>query len=292
MNIGFIGLGIMGSAMSANLIRKSGHEVFVFDFDADKVAQASSIGGRACDSSHEVVERADVVFTSVPKAEHVRAIHESVYDAIRPGQIFIDMSTIAPADSISLAEALGERGAIFLDVPVVKSKQQAIDGTLGIYVGGPREAYEQVKPLLEILGQDIVYMGGNGQGITMKILHNMLVGEIQNGVNEMMALAERCGIDWQLFVKAISIGGASNFYLQTKAEAIGTRQFATAFSVDNMSKDTGIAQDLAAEKGLDLPGVALVRGIYQQAVEEHLGGEDFSASFKIVEENALAHPSL
>ncbi|ATO54605.1 NAD(P)-dependent oxidoreductase [Loigolactobacillus coryniformis] len=288
MKIGFIGLGIMGGAMSANLIKKSNRDVFVFDFDESKVAKSAAIGAHACASSAEVVENADVIFTSVPKAEHVRAVHESVYDVIRSGQIFIDMSTIAPKDSVTLGKKINEYGAQFLDVPIVKSKQQAIDGTLGIYVGGPKEAYEKVKSLLELLGSDIVYMGENGKGITMKILHNMLVGEIQNGVNEMMLLAEKNGIDWQTFLKAISIGGANNFYIQTKAEVIGKRKFDTAFSVANMRKDVGIAEDMVNDQGIDLPGVKLVNGIYQQAIDRDLGNLDFSASFKVVESNAKA----
>lgn len=286
MKIGFIGLGIMGGAMSANLIKKSKQDVFVFDFDETKVATSVSIGAHACTSSAEVVKNTDVIFTSVPKAEHVRAVHESVYDMIKPGQIFIDMSTIAPKDSVALGKKINEYGAQFLDVPIVKSKQQAIDGTLGIYVGGPKDAYEKVEPLLELLGSDIVYMGESGKGITMKILHNMMVGEIQNGVNEMLLLAEKNGIDWQTFLKAISIGGANNFYIQTKAKAIGERKFDTAFSIANMRKDVGIALDMVNDQEINLPGVALVNKIYQQAVDRNLGNLDFSASFKVVETDA------
>lgn len=286
MAIGFIGLGIMGGAMSANLIKKSGQDVYVFDFNKERLAESAAVGGHACESSKEVVQKADVIFTSVPKAEHVKAVHESVYDVIKPGQIFIDMSTIAPKDSVALGKALNAHGAQFLDVPIVKSKQAAIDGTLGIYVGGPKDAYDKVKPLLEILGQDVIYMGDNGKGITMKILHNMMVGEIQNAVNEMMVLAEHEGIDWQLFLKAIEIGGANNFYIQTKAAAIGERNFDTAFSVANMHKDVGIAQDLIADDGLKLPGAAHVNDIYQEAMARDYGDEDFSASFKVVEEDA------
>lgn len=286
MSIGFIGLGIMGGAMSTNLIKHSKQDVYVFDFNKERLAESAKVGGHACKDSAEVVQNSDVIFTSVPKAEHVKAVHEAVYDVIRPGQIFIDMSTIAPKDSIALGKKLNEYGAQFLDVPIVKSKQAAIDGTLGIYVGGPKDAYEKVKPLLEILGENIVYMGANGQGITMKILHNMMVGEIQNGVNEMMVLAEKNGIDWQLFLKAISIGGANNFYIQTKAEAIGKRDFSTAFSIANMKKDVGIAQDLAADAKLNLPGVKLVNNIYHEAMDRDYGNEDFSASFKVVEKDA------
>lgn len=276
----------MGGAMSANLVKHSGEEVYVFDFNQDKIDKLVEIGAHGCTSSEEVVKNADVIFTSVPKAEHVKAVHESVYNVIKKGQIFIDMSTISPKDSVALGKKLNEYGAEFLDIPIVKSKQQAIDGTLGIYVGGPESAYKKVIPLLNVLGSDTVYMGDNGKGITMKILHNMLVGEIQNGVNEIMLLAEKNGIDWETFLKAVSIGGANNFYIQTKAEAIGNRKFDTAFSINNMKKDVGIAKDMVEEQDLKLPGVDLVNKIYQQAVDDDLGDEDFSASFKVVEKDA------
>lgn len=286
MKLGFIGLGIMGSAMASNLIQKSGEAVFVYDFDDSKVAAAVELGGKAAKSSLEVVEQAEVIFTSVPTAQQVFAVHASVYDAVVPGQIFVDMSTIAPADSIALGQKLQALGAQFLDVPVVKSKQQAIEGKLGIYVGGSQTAFLRIEPLLHLLGSDVVYMGASGKGITMKILHNMMVGEIQNAVNEMMLLAEKYGIDWQTFQQAIAIGGANNFYVQTKAQNIAERDFKTAFSVDNMAKDVGIAQDLANAAALNLPGVNLVQDIYQEAVAAGFGKLDFASTFEVVAKDA------
>lgn len=283
MKIGFIGLGIMGESMAANLIKKNQGAVAVFDVNTQKVNQLVQEGAIACSSSLEVVEQSDVIFTSVPKAEHVTAIHESVYEVVRKGQIFIDMSTISPFDTQKLAQKLSEYGAFMLDAPVVKSKQAAIDGTLGIYVGGSHDVFLQVKHLLECIGSAIEYMGDNGTGSAMKICHNMLVGEIQNGVNEMMILAQKLGIDWQKFQAAIAIGGAKNFYLETKAEAIGTHNFTTAFSVDNMQKDVGIACELIAKVGLDLPGTQVVQKVYQEALEHGLGAQDFAASVVVVE---------
>lgn len=282
MNLGFIGLGIMGEPMACNLIKKSGLSVYVYDIDKDKVKQLEKHGAVATSNSQEVVQHADIIFTSVPKAEHVKVIHESIYEHISKGQIFVDMSTIAPKDSIMLADKLKEYGAEFLDAPVVKSKQAAIDGTLGIYVGGDKQTYQKVKPYLEMIGSSLVYMGTNGKGLIMKICHNMLVGEIQNGVNEMMLLAQKNGIDWRLFKEAISIGGGKNFYLETKAQAIGTQDYTTAFSVENMCKDVKIAKELIAQHDLELPGAALVQNIYQEAIAENLGSKDFAATYEVV----------
>lgn len=284
MKLGFIGLGIMGESMALNLVKKSGTEVYVFDFVEEKVQQLAAKGAIAAKSGQEVAEQADIVFTSVPKAAHVKAVHEEIYPVVRKGQIFVDMSTIAPSDSVALGEELAKRGAIFLDAPVVKSKQAAIDGTLGIYVGGPEEAYQVIKPYLEMIGSAVIYMGPNGKGLIMKICHNMLVGEIQNGVNEMMLLANKNGIGWEEFGAAIAIGGGKNFYLETKAQAIGNGDYTTAFSIENMYKDVNIAQEVIAQEGLDLPGAKLVQSVYQKAMDQNLGSEDFAATFKVVAE--------
>jgi 3-hydroxyisobutyrate dehydrogenase len=283
MKLGFIGLGIMGESMAQNLVKKSGETVIVFDFNEQKVEQLVALGAVAAKNSKEVVQQADVIFTSVPKAEHVKAVHESVYDIVRPGQIFIDMSTISPYDSVALANKLSDLGAYMLDAPVVKSKQAAIDGLLGIYVGGKQEIFIKVEKYLACIGSSIEYLGANGKGAVMKICHNMLVGQIQNGVNEMMTLAAKFDVNWEQFQGAIAIGGAKNFYLETKAKAIGTHDFQTAFSVENMYKDVTIARELINEMKLELPGTVTIMDVYQQAMDAGFGGEDFSASVKVIE---------
>lgn len=283
MKLGFIGLGLMGEAMATNLVKKSGHPVYVFDFQEEKINQLVQAGAIATGSSREVVEHADIIFTSVPKAEHVQAVHESVYEVVKKGQIFVDMSTIAPNDSIALGEKLATYGAIFLDAPVVKSRQAAIEGTLGIFVGGSYKYFENIKKYLEMLGTSVIYMGDNGKGLVMKICHNMLVGEIQNGVNEMMLLAQKNGVDWQLFKEAINSGGGKNFYLETKAQAIGNKDFTTAFSIENMYKDVHIAKKMIEAANLELPGAKIVEKVYQKAMDEALGAKDFSATFLVVE---------
>ncbi|MGL5042009.1 MAG: NAD(P)-dependent oxidoreductase [Culicoidibacterales bacterium] len=133
------------------------------------------------------------------------------------------------------------------------------------------------------MGSSIEYLGANGKGSVMKICHNMLVGQIQNGVNEMMTLAAKFDINWEQFQGAIAIGGAKNFYLETKAEAIGTHNFETAFSVENMYKDVTIARNLIAKLDLDLPATAIVMDVYNQAMASGFGSEDFSASIKVIE---------
>jgi 3-hydroxyisobutyrate dehydrogenase len=133
------------------------------------------------------------------------------------------------------------------------------------------------------MGENIIHLGDNGSGLMMKICHNMLVGEVQNAVNEMMTLAQKSDIKIDDFAKAISYGGGQNFYLDAKAESIKNRDFTTAFSVENMNKDVNIAAEIKEDLNLNLPGIDLVKDVYHKAMEEKYGKEDFSASIKAVE---------
>lgn len=284
MKLGFIGLGIMGESMSENLIKKSHHQVIVYDIDALKVKQMETLGAIGATSSKEVVDQATIIFSMVPKSEHMEALIDGVFDDLKPHHIWVDMSTIDPSTSINIGQRLKEKNVTFVDAPVVKSKAAAVSGTLGIYVGGDEKTYETIKPLLLCMGNNTVLMGDQGKGIAMKIIHNMLVGQIQNGVNEMFVIAQAMGIDFTLIKEAIGYGGGQNFYLDGKASAIIDENFTTAFSIENMSKDINIAVSLAKEKQLNLPGLEHVKKVYVQALEQGLGREDFSATYKIVKE--------
>ena len=164
MKIGFIGLGIMGSAMSENLVKKSGCPVAVYDIDLQAVSSLVQAGAEALSSSREAAQSCDVIFSMVPKTEHVEAVYRELLPAMRPGQIYVDMSTISPAASAALAQRVKEAGAVMLDAPVVKSRPAAIAGKLGIYVGGDQAAYEKVLPLFKCMGENVIHLGGNGSG--------------------------------------------------------------------------------------------------------------------------------
>lgn len=282
MRVGFIGLGIMGESMCENIVKKTDSKVLVYDISIEKVEKLVAIGAAGAASVKEVGESCDRIVTMVPKSEHVQAVIEELIPFIKPGTIIIEMSTIDPAVSRELAKALKERGCQMVDAPVVKSKTAAIAGELGIYVGGTSEVYEIVKPILECMGNNIIHMGDNGSGLVMKICHNMLVAQIQNGVNEMLTLAEASGLDFDDTVKAISYGGGQNFYLDGKKETIKAEDFSPKFSIENMHKDIYLALKLGKELELNLQGADTAREIYDAAMEEGLKGEDFSASIKVV----------
>ena len=282
MKIGFVGLGIMGESMCENIIKKHEDSVYVFDFVKEKVEKLKQAGAVACESSLEVAEKADIFITMVPKSEHSKSVYQEIMPALCPGKVCIDMSTIDPSVSIAIADKVKNTGAEFLDAPVVKSKPAAIAGKLGIYVGGDEKVFEKIKPILSYMGENVVRMGDNGKGLVMKICHNALVSQIQNGVNETSVLAAENGIDILKFAEAISYGGGQNFYLDSKKESIANEDYKTAFSIENMYKDVNICMDLAAEFKIEMPGEANAKKVYDKAMESGLGKEDFSATIKVV----------
>lgn len=282
MKIGFIGLGIMGESMSENIVKKHNDTVYVFDFVKEKVDLLVSKGAVACKSSLEIAQKADVIISMVPKSEHSMAVYNEVKYAMDESKICIDMSTIDPGVSVEIAGMIKETGAQFADAPVVKSKPAAIAGKLGIYVGCDEALFETVRPILSYMGENVIRMGGNGKGLVMKICHNALVSQIQNGVNETLTLAGTYGIDVDLFTTAISYGGGQNFYLDSKAAPIKKEDYTTAFSVENMYKDVNICIGMATEQGVAMPGEIAAKNVYDKAMEAGYGKEDFCATIKVV----------
>lgn len=283
--IGFIGLGLMGEAMSKNIIKKFDGNVLVFDINQEAVARVVNAGAIAASSIAKLAKDADVIISMVPRSEHVKAVYKELLPCLRSGKITIDMSTIDPAVSIELSHLVKETGALMLDAPVVKSVPAAVAAELGIYIGGDKTAYEKVKPVLAMMGNNQIHLGDNGSGLVMKILHNTLVAQIQNSVNEMLATADYFGISKENFNTAVSYGGGSNFYLTSKINTLIAENYDTVFSLENMAKDVGIMKTIMNEENLILPGVELVNHIYQQGLHANLGNEDFSATYKVVKDN-------
>jgi len=284
LKIGFIGLGTMGESMCENIIKKGGYSVWLYDINKAQVDKLAIMGGTPCDSIKEIAENCNVIISMVPKNEHVREVVAALLLSMKSGTIYIDMSTISPDLSIELAEKVKTTGSLMLDIPVVKSKGAAIAGNLGIYVGGDEDAYKKIKPILECMGksEEIIYYGPNGTGLAMKMCHNMLVGIIQNGVNEMLLMAKAAGIDYDKIAPGIRAGGGQNFYLDAKAESIKKGDFTPKFSFRNMHKDMHLIIEYAEKLGLDLVGAKRVLEIYDKDIEE-LGSEDFSAIIKTLE---------
>ncbi len=288
MKIGFVGLGIMGESMCENIIKKHDDTVYVYDVVQEKTDKLAALGGVPCAGAREVAQQSDVFITMVPRSEHSRAVYEEILPVLCEGKTCIDMSTIDPSVSVEIAKMVGRTGAAFIDAPVVKSKPAAIAGKLGIYVGGPQEVYEKMRPILLYMGENVIRLGDNGKGLVMKICHNALVSQIQNGVNETSTLAALNGIDILTYAQAISYGGAGNWYLDSKKDALAKEDYTTAFSIENEHKDVHLCRNLADECGLSMPGLENAVRVYDRAMEMGLGREDFCASVKVVREGVAA----
>lgn len=282
MKIGFIGLGIMGESMCENIVKKHNDSVYVSDLNKAQVEKLAAIGAIACNSNVEVAENADLIITMVPKSDHVKAVYTELLPYIDESKICIDMSTIDPSVSVEVANTVKSKGAQFADAPVVKSKPAAINATLGILVGCDEELFPVIKPILAYMGCNIIRMGENGKGLVMKICHNALCAQIQNGVNETMLLAQKMGVCVDDYYTAISYGGAQCFYLDAQWQNIKNENWTTAFSLENEHKDLGICQRLSSEAGFEMPVMEMVKRIYDKGVDAGIGKEDWRATYKIV----------
>lgn len=282
MKIGFIGLGIMGESMCENIVKKHDDTVYCYDIDAAKVSKLEDLGAKACRSNSDLAKKADIIISMVPKSQHVQAVYDEILPFIDSSKICIDMSTIDPSVSLEISKKVKAKGAQFADAPVVKSKPAAISGQLGILVGCDEELYEKIKPILLYMGCNIIRMGGNSMGLVMKICHNTLCAEIQNGVNETLTLASKMGISPEAFHTAVSYGGAQCFYLDAQWENIRDENWSTAFSIENEHKDLGICQKLSQESGVKMSGMENAKAVYDKAMEAGIGKEDWRATIKVV----------
>ena len=282
MKIGFIGLGIMGESMCENIVKKHNDKVFCNDLNRAQVEKLAGVGAIACKDNIEVAKNADLIISMVPKSEHVKALYTELLPYIDSSKIIIDMSTIDPSVSQEVAKMVKAKGAQFADAPVVKSKPAAIAGTLGIYAGCDESLFPVIEPILKYMGCNVIRMGDNGMGLVMKICHNTLVAQIQNGVNETINLAKRYGISIEDFATAISYGGGQNFYLDGQWKNLQNENWATAFSIENMHKDLGICERMSKESNFPMPGAANAKRVYDKCMENGIGKEDFRATFKAV----------
>ena len=282
MKIGFIGLGIMGESMCENIVKKHNDTVYCSDINRAQVEKLAALGAVACENNIEVAQKADIVISMVPTSDNVKQVYSEILPYITEGMICIDMSTIDPSVSVEVSEWVKAKGAQFADAPVVKSKAAAIEGTLGVLAGCDKELFPVIEPILSYMGSTVIYMGGNGKGLVMKICQNTLVGEIQNGVNETLLMALHYGISIDNFAAAVAAGGANCAYMAAQKEKLKNEDYSVAFSFQNMNKDIHICERMAAEAQMEMPGMQNVKRIYEKGMAAGLAKEDFRATYKVV----------
>ncbi|ADB31218.1 2-hydroxy-3-oxopropionate reductase [Kribbella flavida DSM 17836] len=284
--IGFIGLGIMGSHMAANLVR-AGHQVTGYDVVAASVDKLLQAGGKPAPTIAEAVAGAEVVITMLPDSPQVAEVilgSGGVLESATAGVLLIDMSSIAPETSAEVARAGAERGVRVLDAPVSGGEQGAIKASLSIMVGGDAEVFEAAKPIFEDLGRTIVHVGGHGAGQTVKAANQLMVAGIISLVSEAIVLLEASGVDGERGLEVLAGGLAGNRILDLKAASMLGREFAPGFRIDLHHKDMGIALAAARAAGVSLPVTGLVAQLVASARAQGHGSLDHSALLKVVED--------
>lgn len=283
--VGFVGLGIMGKPMAKNLI-KAGFPLTVYNRTASRAEEFKSLGAQVAESPRGAAANADVVITIVTDSPDVRAVilgEGGVIEAVRPGSIVIDMSTISPQVTREIAEALKAKQAQMLDAPVSGGEKGAIEGTLSIMVGGEAETLERVRPVLMAMGKTITHIGPNGMGQVCKLANQIAVGLHNLSISEALIFAEKAGADPARVMQAIQGGAGNSWAFQNLAPKIIRRDFSPGFMVKLQQKDLRLVLDAADKLSLPLPGTALTHQLYQAVEARGLGDEGNHSLVKALE---------
>lgn len=278
MKIGLIGLGIMGKPMAKNLL-KAGYDLTVNDRSQASVEDVVAAGARYA-TQQEIGERCDVVLTMLPNSPQVKEVmlaEDGVVSHMKPGTVFIDMSSINPVASQEIASMLAEKGVEMLDAPVSGGEPKAIDGTLSFMVGGKQEIFETYKPLLETMGASVVRCGEVGAGNTTKLANQIIVACNIQALAEALTLAQKAGVDPQLVFEAIRGGLAGSTVMNAKAPMMIEGNDKPGFKIDLHIKDLNNALDCAHSVGAPVPMTAEVQEILQWMHNHEGGQKDHSA---------------
>ncbi|MEU8826669.1 2-hydroxy-3-oxopropionate reductase [Streptomyces sp. NPDC048636] len=285
--LAWIGLGIMGSPMSENLI-KAGYHVTGFTLEREKLDRLAAAGGTPAASIAEAVRTADVVITMVPASPQVEAVvlgEDGVLAHARPGTLLIDMSSITPRTSRAVARAAAEggKGVRVLDAPVSGGEAGAVEAVLSIMVGGEEEDFERARPIFDALGKTVVRCGPHGAGQTVKAANQLIVAANIQACAEAVVFLEKSGVDLGAALDVLAGGLAGSTVLQRKRDNFLRRDFAPGFRIDLHHKDMGIVTAAAREVGAALPVGAVVAQLVAALRAQGDGGLDHSALLRGVE---------
>lgn len=287
--VGFVGLGVMGSGQASNLTRKSGLPVRVYDMTPDAVARLVAEGAEAGGSVADVVETSDVVFLSLPGGAQVEEVvlgADGVLSAARPGTVIVDLSTIPVDVARRVGAQVSEGGCWFVDAPVARTRQAAIDGTLSITAGGDGAVYARVLPLLRTMASDVIHCGPNGAGALIKLVNNMVVFETVVALSEALTLIRRSGlVDPDVAWAALGQGSAASFTLENhgRKALLPDVHAEGLFSATYMRKDVGYALALAEELGTRLPAAELAHELLGRTIAGGYANSYHTAVVKVIE---------
>lgn len=278
MKVGFIGLGIMGKPMASHLIQ-AGFETYLMDINRDVVHELAQLGGHPCDSNKEIAERADIIITMLPSAEHVTRVlfgENSITENGHSNTIIVDMSSVSPGEAKAISMGLKEYGMYSLDAPVSGGEPMAIAGKLAIMVGGAEEHFKKVLPLFKAMGEDIIHVGDNGAGSTVKLANQIIVNVNIAALSEAAVLASKSGIDLNKMYEAIRGGLAGSAVMDAKMPKIIERDFEPGGRIDINFKDLNNVLSCAGEVGVPLPITGQVKEIFHAEMMNNNADKDHS----------------
>ena len=288
--IGFVGLGAMGLPM-ATVLAGAGHRLRVYDIDPVARERAAAVDGIAAVTDLAAAAAgAEVLFTCLPTDGILREAYlggEGIAGAIAEGAITVDCSTVSPKATQEISAALRDRGVAHLDAAMLGSVPQAEIGEIGFVVGGERQAFEAVAPLLDVLGRFRIYAGGSGAANRIKLIHQTLVAANAVAVAEALALCRATDTDLDCFYDVVCNGGgfAYSRYFEKRLPRMRAGDYSPLFMLQLMKKDAALGRDLAAEAGLAAPLLDQVVQRFETALAQGLGAEDFSAVAKLYDGN-------
>lgn len=275
----------MGEHMARHLLQ-GGHELTVWNRSKDKAQALLAEGAAWAASPQDIAAQSDIVITMVTNSaasEEVICGERGILQSARDGLVVVDMGSIAPETSRALAARCAQAGVAMLDAPVTGAPRVAEAGKLGIMVGGDAAVFEQCKPVLEKMSAVIVYAGASGQGSTLKLVNNLILGVAIEAVSEALVLAQKAGIDPARVVEITSVGGARTGAMETRGPKMIEGNFNPGFSVSNMYKDLSNVMSLADEVGATLPTASASLEILRAARSNGLSEKDSCSVVTVLE---------
>jgi len=286
-NIGFIGLGIMGKPMAANLI-KGGHTLFLHS-RSGVPQELTAAGGIACDSAKQVAERSDIIILMLPDTPDVEKVlfgPEGVVNGLAGGKTVVDMSSISPIETKQYANKINKLGCEYLDAPVSGGEVGAKNAALTIMIGGSEATFNKVKPIFDLMGKNITLVGGNGDGQTCKVCNQIIVALNIEAVGEALLFASKAGADPAKVRQALMGGFAASRILEVHGERMIKRTFDPGFRIELHQKDLNLALSGARAMGMSLPNTATAQELFN-ACTAHGGAKwDHSALVRALEKMA------
>ena len=290
-SIGFIGLGNMGGGMSLN-IQKAGYPMVVYDLREEVTRPLLEGGARLANSPAEVSSLSDVTFTSLPGPKEVEAVAtgvDGVLEGIRPGSIYVDLSSSRPTLIRELEPIFRQKGAHVLDAPVSGGKSGAASGNLAVMVGGDREVFESIKPVLDSFGDKVFYAGGIGAGSICKLVHNMIGHSVRQAIAEGLTLGVKAGVEPEAVWECMRRGSLGR--MRVLHEGLVRSMFRgeyepASFALNLAYKDISLATELAREYDVPMPMTTLAEQIALQAMNRGWGDQDSSVTVVLQEEQS------